>query len=604
MSGLFSCTLRESSSAGLEGNASTYLIVSSPSNPLSLITNKDPYIENDDMTVTCLTPEDNPPSTILLYLDGKLIGSNAKVRNFVIFKKTVSYSDNNKILSCQSTHRRHINDSVLIAEKTLVVLFKPKQLAKDASKFRLTENLEHIIDVDIFANPKPKFEWRVNDRTKFNPKIYEPIDPIQNKDGSWKVALIVHNSTIDRSATLISLVASNHYGSELYLFSTKGERKLRTFQHMPLDATKNSADYTALIIILLALLGNLALTTILAMRKKSANTETNPYDILYRLKQLLADGNTDYGILSIQFHELAGENLPPPSTHPQKYTAALDSKNVTKNRCNYLLPYDTSRVVLKSVKPDYINASYIEGFSGKTEYIATQGPLEGTAADFWQMVFENEVCIILMATNSSECGVDRCFKYYPDLGCKQHYGPVIVQCSYELVFPHFSQKIIEIAGFCEGKILKWELIHIIMKDWTSVEFPKPENIVQLSYNLRELVRKIPQKMIVVHCSSGVGRSGTLIAIDILIQELTQNHSCDVPKIISKLRKQRAFMVQSEAQYRFIHECLISCLEEQTGLRISAGDYLDKFGYLITTRNTGFTAGSPDHVYQDIDELAR
>jgi protein tyrosine phosphatase len=49
---------------------------------------------------------------------------------------------------------------------------------------------------------------------------------------------------------------------------------------------------------------------------------------------------------------------------------------------------------------DYINASWIRGFSHSKEFIATQNPTVDTIPDFWQMVRENNVKLIVMLTGS------------------------------------------------------------------------------------------------------------------------------------------------------------------------------------------------------------
>lgn len=59
---------------------------------------------------------------------------------------------------------------------------------------------------------------------------------------------------------------------------------------------------------------------------------------------------------------------------------------------------------------------------------------------------------------------------------------------------------------------------------------------------------------VVHCSAGVGRTGTLLALDIGIQSLLQGDTkVDILRIISTLRQDRHGMVQTKDQYRFIHQ---------------------------------------------------
>ena len=64
---------------------------------------------------------------------------------------------------------------------------------------------------------------------------------------------------------------------------------------------------------------------------------------------------------------------------------------------------------------------------------------------------------------------------------------------------------------------------------------------------------------VVHCSAGVGRTGTLIALDIGIQGILQGDSkIDVLRIVSTMRQDRPGMVQTKDQYKYIHQVLCMC----------------------------------------------
>ena len=63
---------------------------------------------------------------------------------------------------------------------------------------------------------------------------------------------------------------------------------------------------------------------------------------------------------------------------------------------------------------DYINASYIKGASGSNAYIACQGPLPHTVNDFWRLVVETEVQVIVMACNEQEGGKHKCERYWSE----------------------------------------------------------------------------------------------------------------------------------------------------------------------------------------------
>lgn len=89
-----------------------------------------------------------------------------------------------------------------------------------------------------------------------------------------------------------------------------------------------------------------------------------------------------------------------------------------KNRYANVVPLPESRVLLQRLnddeKTEYINANYVKGPSDTSNYyIATQAPLDNTVADFWRMIWEQNSKVIVMATNLTENGVERCAEYIP-----------------------------------------------------------------------------------------------------------------------------------------------------------------------------------------------
>ncbi|KAF5922953.1 hypothetical protein HPG69_013299 [Diceros bicornis minor] len=100
-------------------------------------------------------------------------------------------------------------------------------------------------------------------------------------------------------------------------------------------------------------------------------------------------------------------------------------ENAERNRFQDVLPYDDTRVELVPTKENntgYINASHIKvSVSGiEWDYIATQGPLQNTCQDFWQMVWEQGIAIIAMVTAEEEGGREKSFRYWPRLGSRHN----------------------------------------------------------------------------------------------------------------------------------------------------------------------------------------
>lgn len=233
--------------------------------------------------------------------------------------------------------------------------------------------------------------------------------------------------------------------------------------------------------------------------------------------------------------------------------------NRNKNRFANILPYDHSRVKLSSVDDeegsDYINANYLPGFHSRREYIVTQGPLCSTRDDFWRLISEQNVHNIVMLTRCVEKLREKCDQYWPESGDPVFYGDVQVAKMHETITPDWT--------ITEFKITlgekSWNVRHFHFTSWPDFGVP---NSPQVLVNFVQTVRKslIKTGPIVVHCSAGVGRSGTFIAVDHCMQHIQINDYVDVLGVVHEMRMHRVLMVQTEQQYIYIHQCLLNALE--------------------------------------------
>ncbi|CVL02722.1 probable protein-tyrosine-phosphatase [Fusarium proliferatum] len=86
-----------------------------------------------------------------------------------------------------------------------------------------------------------------------------------------------------------------------------------------------------------------------------------------------------------------------------------------KNRYKDILPFEHARVKLQE-KPegscDYINASHLKASRSNKQYIATQGPLPATFEDFWSVIWQQDVRVVVMLTAESEGGQLKCHPYW------------------------------------------------------------------------------------------------------------------------------------------------------------------------------------------------
>lgn len=264
---------------------------------------------------------------------------------------------------------------------------------------------------------------------------------------------------------------------------------------------------------------------------------------------------------------------------------ARSKHNAASNRYFDALPYDFNRVILKEgdldVIPEdgYINASHLSSQHGEQpswRYIAAQAPVEKTIPHFWAMVWAQKSAAILMLTQEVENGFRKAHTYIPDVGHEADYGgiAVLVQTS-EQIGRDIIHRRITIA---RGAVAR-DVDHYQYHAWPDRGVPTS------TWPLRQLARLLDDTdahaagPAIVHCSAGIGRTGTFCAVDIELRRLRAMHPSDItsaPQIIEvydlvgQLRKQRPGMVQTTPQFLFIFRALQEELMEATSGQVAAG----------------------------------
>ncbi|XP_029453610.1 tyrosine-protein phosphatase non-receptor type 21 isoform X2 [Rhinatrema bivittatum] len=250
-------------------------------------------------------------------------------------------------------------------------------------------------------------------------------------------------------------------------------------------------------------------------------------------------------------------------------------ENAERNRYQDVLPYDDTRVELVPTKENntgYINASHVKVTVGGVDwdYIATQGPLQNTCQDFWQMVWEQGVTIIAMVTAEEEGGREKSFRYWPRLGSRHNtvtYGRFKITTRFRTDSGCYATTGLKIKHLLTGQ--ERTVWHLQYMDWP--EHGCPQDLKGFLAYLEEIqsVRrhtnstmdpKSPNPPVLVHCSAGVGRTGVVILSEIMIACLEHNEMLDIPRVLDMLRQQRMMMVQIICQYTFVYSVLIQFLK--------------------------------------------
>ncbi|KAG0578237.1 hypothetical protein M758_4G007400 [Ceratodon purpureus] len=296
---------------------------------------------------------------------------------------------------------------------------------------------------------------------------------------------------------------------------------------------------------------------------------------LKELKQKVK-GNGGRNVIDREFDALQAERMQNYRAFSQT-TAAVSPINRTKNRYINVLPYDNTRVVLDKKhggpnSSDYINASFVQDpvHEDLPRYIATQGPLPDTAGDLWTMVLQQRCPIIVMLTRIADGDQDKCALYFPrNENESQTYGRIVVTNNLLSSSQHgFARRVLEVK---DSKSLDTPLtvLHYEYLEW-------PDYYVPFSTrSVRELIRalfNIPPQVgpFVVHCSAGIGRTGTYCTIDHTLRRVLCGDSgaVDIENTVRQFRLQRDGMVQTREQYRFVYDAVIQELEDYvcTGVR--------------------------------------
>ncbi|XP_011264724.1 tyrosine-protein phosphatase non-receptor type 9 [Camponotus floridanus] len=246
--------------------------------------------------------------------------------------------------------------------------------------------------------------------------------------------------------------------------------------------------------------------------------------------------------------------------------------NQSKNRYTDVLCYDHSRVCLSQVDgdatSDYINANFVDGYKQKNAFISTQGPLPKTCGDFWRMVWEQQTLVIVMTTRVVERGRTKCTQYWnPEPGYDVQVGGFTITTLEVDKNRDYTISMLLITNTKTDETR--EVCHMLYTAWPDYGVPKSASAL---LQFLSLVRQQQSKLlasrgdtwaghprgppIVVHCSAGIGRTGTFCTLDICISRLEDTGTVDIRGTVEKIRAQRAYSIQMPDQYFFCHVALV------------------------------------------------
>lgn len=267
------------------------------------------------------------------------------------------------------------------------------------------------------------------------------------------------------------------------------------------------------------------------------------------------------------------------------FNAALKESNRSKNRYSSVPALESTRVKLQGKNhfqqqqtqrqpqdmdccvnendDDYVNANFVSSCFNKKHFIACQAPLPLTFNDFWQMIYEEDVAIILMPTCIEEDGNVKADEYWPEFGSRL-FGNFVVTYHGSQSFQKNNLTLRFLSLQLEATGERRRVFHLQYTGWPDHGVPNSPLEILSVMNLIGRIQarwQCGSNPIVVHCSAGVGRTGTFIAIWNCIAELRQKGNCQVGCVVEKLRSERFRAVTTPEQYVFIYHTVQYFLEE-------------------------------------------
>lgn len=246
------------------------------------------------------------------------------------------------------------------------------------------------------------------------------------------------------------------------------------------------------------------------------------------------------------------------------------------NRHSNIIPFQHNSVPINPSIPlsqasNYINASFITG-PNKMKFISAQNPLESTITSFWLMIIYHRISFVVLFSYTFEESGDKFIPYWPS----QENIPLMVKDSangnaYKIKLKsHVTivEKYVIMREFdvfcgenCEAVL---SVKHYHVNCWEEHALP----LQQIGFQVcDDLIIKIDEQVklgynapVLVHCSDGVGRSGTFIALFIVIKSLMmqKEKNVDKPKfnvfnVVRKLREERYGMVTDASMFKYIYD---------------------------------------------------
>eukprot|EP01122_Echinamoeba_exundans_P002974 TRINITY_DN12_c0_g1_i1.p1 TRINITY_DN12_c0_g1~~TRINITY_DN12_c0_g1_i1.p1 ORF type:complete len:541 (-),score=84.93 TRINITY_DN12_c0_g1_i1:1883-3505(-) len=272
-----------------------------------------------------------------------------------------------------------------------------------------------------------------------------------------------------------------------------------------------------------------------------------------------------------------------------RYASSCSEHNFCKNRYTSVLALERTRVRLQTLPnspSDYINANFVDGIhqDSRKAYIATQAPLPDTFGDFWRMVWDQNVHILVMLTRLVEGGRVKADRYWPTRRPKRFANCDItvrlesIECVSQMGYK-IKKFLVERPNQMPRTVWQYHFL-----DWPDHGVPEPTHLLHMMQRIDEHSRHLEEQdseelltdtsssgsdsdcdsdalpegrirsPLLVHCSAGIGRTGAFIVVHTVLHKLREEaklvNDVDMKALVASIRDQRAGILTGLCQYQF------------------------------------------------------
>lgn len=225
------------------------------------------------------------------------------------------------------------------------------------------------------------------------------------------------------------------------------------------------------------------------------------------------------------------------------------------DRYSDILPYEGAQLVTDG----YINASpiWLDFGAKRLEWISAQGPMEHTVQDFWRMIQGHNIRYIFMLTDLEEASREKCYRYWPS--CNQSSdSDHKVTCTKEEYLGSKQMGVVHRQMVCKGeRSMAVDQYHLT--NWNDHKSVQLERLIYFV----SMVPWTGEARVLIHCSAGVGRSGTFMLAYVLYHLISTRH-LGLPSgytigddiicfLLERIREQRHGMVQTSEQFNMLYD---------------------------------------------------